>query len=75
MKSIKYVVLCLLIGLTIFYYEKSFIPLALNGENQKLGDIFAAYVPLVFSLTWIVYGFYRFFLADKPTGRVKHGKD
>ena len=68
MKTIKYVILCLLAGLVIFYYEKSIIPLALNSENQKLGDVLAAYVPLVFVLTWVVYGGYRFFIADKTTG-------
>ena len=67
MKPIKYVVLFLLAGLVIFYYEKSFIPLALDSENRKLGDVLAAYVPLVFVLTWVVYGGYRFFIADKTT--------
>ena len=50
MKPIKYVVLFLLVGLAIFYYEKSFIPLTLDSENRKLGDVLAAYVPLVFVL-------------------------
>lgn len=68
MKTIKYVILCLLAGLVIFYYEESIIPLALNSENQKLGDVLAAYVPFVFVLTWLVYGGYRFFIADKTTG-------
>ncbi|MFD3435388.1 hypothetical protein [Alteromonas macleodii] len=68
MKPIKYVVLFLLVGLAIFYYEKSFIPLTLDSENRKLGDVLAAYVPLVFVLTWVVYGGYRFFIADKTTG-------
>jgi|GEM_PF-5499841 len=68
MKTIKYLILCLLAGLVIFYYEKSIIPLDLNSENQKLGDVLSAYVPLVFVLTWVVYGGYRFFIADKTTG-------
>ncbi|WP_394222743.1 hypothetical protein [Alteromonas gracilis] len=68
MKIFKYVVLCLLAGLVIIYYEKSIIPLALDSEYHQLGDIFAAYIPLVFALTWIVYGGYRFFIADKTTG-------
>ncbi len=68
MKTIKYLILCLLAGLVIFYYEKSIIPLVLNSENQKLGDVLSAYVPLVFVLTWVVYGGYRFFIADKTTG-------
>jgi len=57
----------LLAGVVIFYYEKSFIPLALDSGNYTPGDFFAAYVPLVFALAWIVYGGYRFFLADKAT--------
>lgn len=65
MKTLKYVILCLLAGLAIVYYEKSVIPLILDSENQKLGSIFAAYVPLIFALTWIVYGGYRFFIDDK----------
>lgn len=63
MKPIKYVILGLLAGLVIFHYEKSFIPLALDSENRKLSDILAAYVPMVFALSWVVYGGYRFFMA------------
>jgi len=68
MKLIKYVVLCLVAGLVIFYYDKNVFPLFMDKENRKLGDILAAYVPLVFVLTWVVYGGYRFFIDDKQQG-------
>jgi len=63
----KWSILCLLAGVVFFYYENNFIPQALDSGNHTLGDFFAAYVPLVFALAWIVYGGYRFFLADKAT--------